>query len=417
MILGEHSIGKVPDAALTVRGQTQSYGVFLAHYSSHKAVEEGIISLKDTDVRAKLAIIGTLGTGGLVGVSSFIYYPYLPSLGRYVKTICMLGTVLITIGLATAAASRNVWHLLATQGFVFGLGAGLIVFTLPPILPEYFDRHGGLAQGATAAAASAGGAVFSIATEKLFESIGTRKSLIVLAGINFLMCSLVSALAEPPRKYEKRIRSIATWRAFTNPVFSLLLVVNLMQPLVFAVPAMLGPEFSKALGYGPGFAAILLAINSAVGAPSRVILGFLADIFGHLNILMVGTAVFAFSTLTLWLSSAITQNKVLWILFIVAYGVVSGCFITTMNSVQKKLFGNELYYSYSGAITTVRGIGSIVGVPIAGALISQVDDSRLKGHHFTRPIVYVGSLVMVSLICLVAIRILDAIKTGWKLKR
>lgn len=41
-------------------------------------------------------------------------------------------------------------HLILTQGLMSGVGSGIILNTLPTILPEYFDRHSGWAQGIAA---------------------------------------------------------------------------------------------------------------------------------------------------------------------------------------------------------------------------------------------------------------------------
>jgi hypothetical protein len=38
-----------------------------------------------------------------------------------------------------------------TQGILVGTGNGLLQYTLPAILPEYFSKHSGLVQGIAAA--------------------------------------------------------------------------------------------------------------------------------------------------------------------------------------------------------------------------------------------------------------------------
>ncbi|KAJ4355954.1 uncharacterized protein N0V89_003979 [Didymosphaeria variabile] len=226
-----------------------------------------------------------------------------------------------------------------------------------------------------------------------------------------------SFLAQPPRRCEKRSTKLIGWKAFKDPTFTLLLMVNLVHPLTVAIPTTFGPEFSKALGYDMKMASIILAISSVVGIPARFLMGNAADKVGHNNMLFLGTFTFAVSTLALWLPAAQTSNGAAWIVYNVVYGCVFGIFGTVINSVQKRHFGDELYYPYNGALSSIRGVGYIVGVPIAGSLVTRVKDSELHGNDFVKPIVYTGTLLMVSAFCVGGVGWLDGRKNGWKRAR
>lgn len=223
-----------------------------------------------------------------------------------------------------------------------------------------------------------------------------------------------SYLAQPPRKCQRRSTELVGWRTFKNPTFTLLCVVNLIHPLTLAIPTTFGPEFSKAVGYNGKMASIILAASSGVGIPSRFLMGWAADFVGHNNMLLLATTTFGLGTLVLWLPAAQKDSGVAWIIYNIVYGCVYGVFATVINSVQKGHFGDELYYPYNGALTSIRGVGYAIGVPIAGALVSRVKDSALHGSDFERPIAYTGSLLMVSALCLIGVRWLDARKNGWK---
>ncbi|KAJ4297901.1 hypothetical protein N0V90_005800 [Kalmusia sp. IMI 367209] len=230
------------------------------------------------------------------------------------------------------------------------------------------------------------------------------------------MCflSAASVLAQPPRKCQRRSTELVRWSTFKDPIFTLLFLVNLVHPLTLAIPTTFGPEFSESLGYNVNMASVFLALSSLVGVPSRLIMGVLADFVGHNNMLFVATSIFALSTLVLWLPAAQASNGPVWIVYNVVYGIVYGVFMTVINSVQKGHFGDELYYPYNGVLTSIRGVGYVVGVPIAGSLVSRVEDAELHGSDFVRPIVYAGTLLTISVFCLAGVRWLDAKKKGWK---
>lgn len=230
------------------------------------------------------------------------------------------------------------------------------------------------------------------------------------------MCFLgiSSYLAQPPRKCQRRSTKLVGWRVFTNPIFSLLFLVNLIHPLTVAIPTTFGPEFSKALGYNSKMSSIILAVSSGVGIPSRVLMGLAADYVGHNNMLFLSTLTFGLGTLVLWLLAAQLDSGPVWIVYNVVYGCTYGVFSTVINSIQKGHFGDELYYPYNGVLTSIRGVSYVVGVPIAGSLVSRIKDSELNGSDFKKPILYTGVLLMVAACCLAGVRWLDARRNGWR---
>ncbi|KAH3910119.1 hypothetical protein HBI56_223560 [Parastagonospora nodorum] len=404
-------------AAFTVVGLTQAFGVFQAEYARIQAVQDGIVRAEEMDDRALISAIGSLGNGGIVAVFAVLYYPHLPQLGIHVRYLCSFGTACIVLGLAAAAASHSVWHLFVTQGLLVGIGAGVLLYVLAPILPEYFPDRSGLAQGTMYTAAAVGGMSFSFTIAALLERIGARWTLGILAAFSLVTLSIASPLALPPRKFEKRSTSIIGLKTFREPLFACLFLVNLIHPLTLAVPMTYGPLFAESLGLGFEHASYLLAINSGVGIPARLGAGALADKIGHQNTLIIATAVYALATWALWLPSAQTNNVGLFIGMSTCHGLINGVFNIVMNSAQKQLFGDEMYYPKNGAMTSIRGVGYVVGVPLAGAMVNRVTGADLRGTDFTKVIVYVGSLLTLSLLCLLNVRRLDAKQNGWKWAR
>ncbi|KAF2728588.1 hypothetical protein EJ04DRAFT_538341 [Polyplosphaeria fusca] len=200
-------------------GFIQSFGIFQNHYGS--------------DAGAMIATINSLANGGLVDVFSIFFMPWVPRLGRYVKLVCLIGGWLMALGLGTAALADNVsLHLsevLVTQYFVFGIGCGIMMWILAPILPEYFDKHTGLARGIAVAASGVGGTIYTPVIKTMLGGIGTRYTWLV------------------PR-----------------PEISLM-VVNFISSLIIMTPNCFGPDFSKPIGLHGSQPNFWLAITSAIG--------------------------------------------------------------------------------------------------------------------------------------------------------
>jgi MFS family permease len=420
--------------AFTVVGLNQSFGVFQAHYGRKASALEGVLLQTELSRRPFISAIGSLGNGGLVAALGVFYYPHLPQMGGYIRCLCGLGTAFVAVGYAAAAGSHNVSTsiplfscqlltgiqlatLVGCQGVLVGLGTGILIYVLGPILPEYFPRRSGLAQGVMFACAAIGSTVWVFVLTELLETIGIRWTLGMLSMFSLAVVSISSALALPPRKFERRSTKIVSWKVLLDPLFASLAVANLIHPLTLAIPLVFGPEFAQSIGTDITHGSYLLAINTGVGIPGRLGTGWMSDKIGHLNMLLVATAVYAIATWALWLSAAMTRNVGLYIGMSVCHGLSNGVFNVVINSALKMLFGAEMYYPKSGMMTSIRGVGFVISAPIAGALVSRVAGEDLQSTDFVRLVTYTGTLLTISLFCLLNVRWLDAKRNGWKLVR
>lgn len=112
-----------------VWGYPFSYSVYQQHYMKQPEFANASVT--------ELAIVGTLSTavayigGFLVGLLG----------GRFsLKSMMYAGSLLMVVGLLAASFSTQAWHLMLTQGFIFGLGGAFGRFS-PKI---YIFVDGGL---------------------------------------------------------------------------------------------------------------------------------------------------------------------------------------------------------------------------------------------------------------------------------
>jgi hypothetical protein len=93
---------------LIIPGFTLSFGVFQAHYTREHSAREGVVRHNELQYRALVSAIGSLGNGGIVAVFAVFYYPWLTRIGAHVRYLCLIGTMCVAVGFATAAASHSV---------------------------------------------------------------------------------------------------------------------------------------------------------------------------------------------------------------------------------------------------------------------------------------------------------------------
>ncbi len=239
------------------------------------------------------------------------------------KEIAVPGSLLMSAGFLLASWSTHTWHLVLTQGLVYGVGSSMLYFPLVSVAPEYFDRRRGAAMGVILSAAGVGGLVYSLAIRALLDRVGARWTLRVMSLENLVIGLPIAMVALPSRSTERR-PTFVNWRIARKPAFVLQALAAMLQAAGNFVPMTFTPEFSIALGYTAAFGAVLLSINNGVNAVSRILTGVLADAFGRQNVLILSVVGSAVSVLALWLGAAIYQAEGLWVAFVVLYGILAG---------------------------------------------------------------------------------------------
>jgi cyanate permease len=174
--------------------------------------------------------------------------------------------------------------------------------------------------------AALGSMVSTSILTKVLEGLGIRRALGILAICSVVLLSIASAPALSPQKFETRCTRIVGWKTFLDPLFVSLAVVNFIHPLTMAILMVFGPQFAGSVGASVTQGSYLLAINSEVGVPGRLCTGWLADNIGHLNVLVVATAMYDSATWVLWLSATMTSNVGLYIAMSVFHGLSDGVF-------------------------------------------------------------------------------------------
>ena len=217
----------------------------------------------------------------------------------------------------------QVWQLLLTQGLMVGLGSSMMYFPVLAVAPEYFDTHRGAAMGFILSAAGLGGLSYAPATRALLAGVGVRWTLRTLGLFNFFV-SLPIALATPPSRSSTIRPTLVNVSLARKPAFVLQALAAMAQAAGNFVPLTFLSEFSTTLGYTAAFGAALLAVNNGVNSASRIVMGHIADKFGRQNTLILSLLASAITVVAFWLASAMRDNRGLWIVFVVFYGIFSG---------------------------------------------------------------------------------------------
>lgn len=110
----------------------------------------------------------------------FASLPFLYMMTRfpqYTRPLCAGGLAVILIGLVGASFANQVWHLILTQGIIYGLGGSLHYFPAIVYIDEWFVTRKGLAYGVMWAGSGTGGILVPIVMEAVLTRWGFRTAL------------------------------------------------------------------------------------------------------------------------------------------------------------------------------------------------------------------------------------------------
>lgn len=207
----------------------------------------------------------------------------------------------------------------------------MLYFPLLSVAPEYFTNHRGSAMGLILSGSGVGGLLYAPVTRALLSRLGVRWTLRIL-GLSSFAIALPIALSVRPSRSSVRRPTLVNVSLAKKPTFILQALAAMAQAAGNLVPLTFLPDFSTRLGYTAAFAAVLLAINNGTNSISRILMGFIADVAGRQNTLILSVWASTLVVVALWLGAAADDGKTLWIVFVVAYGVFSGGKFPFLNS-------------------------------------------------------------------------------------
>lgn len=383
-----------------VFGISFSYGVFQEYYTDPVSGP-----LKHYSI-SKVALIGSTATAltyifGILNSKMLFFF-------RAPWKVMVIGCICMSIGLITASFSNVIYQFILSQGVLYGIGSSFMY--MPPVVcaPLFFKKYKAFMMGFLFAGTGVGAFVMSIVTRKLLTTVGWRWSLRILGFINLFIGNLAALLVRVPDGMNftenKRIINFSTLKS-TKVVSQL--GASLFQSAGYIIPLIFMSKYANTLSFSNTQGALFIGINNLANAVFKVIIGFAADKTGRLNMIILCNLLSTLTIFTLWLIG----TRDVFISFVVLYGIFSGAIISLLPTCLIDLFGASQYQALTGLMYFCRGIGSILGSPIAGVLVK---DNGLRTGDYQNAIIYNGVLLAVSTILLGVMRHAYTREKGFK---
>lgn len=361
-------------------GYINSFGVFQQYYSEALDEPHSNISWVGSIQIFLLFFIGTF-SGRATDAGFF-------------KATWGIGCVINLLGIFMTSLTKTYWQLFLAQGLCQGIGCGLMFCPTLAVLSTYFSKNRGFAIGISASGSATGGLIFPAVVERLLPQIGFPWTMRVLGFIT-LATQIPAAIWLKQRLPPRKTGPIVEWAAFKELPYLLFSIGMFLNFLGLYVAFFYLSSFAQDIvGLSRSTSINILLIMNGTGMVSRLLPNYLADQYlGPLNLLIP----FAFvSGVVLFGWTGVHTLDGLYA-FAVIYGLsaagVQSLFPATLTSLTTDLKKTGVRM---GMVMSIVGCSSLMGSPIAGALIDNRDGDYLYAQIFAGVVMFVGSLILVA---------------------
>lgn len=328
--------------------------------------------------------------------------PYFDARGLFQPMVA--GTILLAVGYMCLAECTRVWQFVLAFSICLGVGNALCITPLIAVISHWFYRKRGRATSVATIGGSIGGVVIPLMLRLLYPKVGFKWAIRILGFfcVGCMICAIFLARARlgPQPQTERRkghrlahlshklfdYSALKDWRF----VFLTLGVWATELALMSAITYL--PLYLMTHGMSELELYLLVTIFNATGIAGRVIPGYLSDIIGHYNIMvltMIGTII---STFVIWLPFGHLALG-MW-----AFSAIFGFFSATILSLTPVCLGvitpTDVFGQRYGLMYFFVSLANLGMIPVGGAIIGK--GSYAEYNHFVE---FVGAFAGFGTLC------------------
>ncbi|KAG9199230.1 hypothetical protein B5807_08905 [Epicoccum nigrum] len=360
-------------------GMIATFGVFQSYYTTALGLEPSAVSW-----------IGSMQMLGHFALGMFS--------GRlfdagYFHWVVIPGMLCTALGMMMTSLCSTYWQFFLAQGLMTGLGCGLQFAPTISLVTTYFAKNRSVAMAIMASGSATGGLVYPTIARQLLPRIGFPWTVRIMGFMMLAMGCVYCSLLKP-RLPPRKTGPLFEFSAFREPPYSLFLIgiflIGLGQYFAFYYISSYAVQI---LGLPYATSVNVLLVLNGVGILGRLIPSYVADRWtGPYNVLIpfcfVSSIVLFFWPLV-HSEAGLYTWAVCFGFFVAGFQGIFPAVLTTLTKDMSRV-GTR-----NGMGFAIMGVGTLIGPPIAGALIQSHGGSYLAAQMFGGTTVLLGSCVLV----------------------
>ncbi|KAE8385471.1 major facilitator superfamily domain-containing protein [Aspergillus alliaceus] len=320
--------------------------------------------------------------------------------------VLLEGLLLASSGIA-ASFGTQLWHFQVSQGFLQGCAACLIYIPAVTVSPGYFDERRAFAMGVITSGTGFGGMVWAPFLRLLISSFGYRQA---IRATGVIAGAIVAISASTLKEVKRAAMGVLqdhdggqSARSRKSLIFSQGFVSHALgtslQAAAYMIPVYFMSSYARTLGYSRTAGANIIALSNSCNSGGKILIGYYADRLGRLNALVLSTFISAVATLGLCYASISPINNHLhqawFVVYACGYGMTAGAYVSLFPAALVEQFGTLGFTKVSGLLYMIRGLGTLVGTPLGGALVRHAIhwEGATVSSTFDRTFLFVGLLL------------------------
>ncbi|KIY52448.1 MFS general substrate transporter [Fistulina hepatica ATCC 64428] len=340
-------------ALFSTFGQLNSFGVFQVWYGAHE-----LQYLRPSAI----SWIGSLQLWLFFASVSRLYDKYGP------RSLLITGTLLCAVSTVGTSLCTEYYQFIICQGILFGLGVGLLFYPSLASVATHFHRYRATALGLASAGSSVGGVVYPIMYQRLFEAVGFGWGVRISCLISTVCCGIALLTVSCHEFKEKDPGPCVDCSSVRDMRFILLAGGSCFVSLGIYIPNFYISEYALTASISPAMTFYVLSVLNAGGIFGRIAPASLSDAVGRFNLIVPAALLSGVACLVFWLFA---KTLVPIMLFAAVYGFLSGAFIALITPCVAQISELRVIGTRIGMLYTIVSVPSLVGEPIAGALLAH----------------------------------------------
>ncbi|UPK98355.1 hypothetical protein LCI18_009290 [Fusarium solani-melongenae] len=290
-----------------------------------------------------------------------------------IRCLIVPGTIGIILSLIFMSFAQDFYQFFLSFSVLGGISASFLYNPALSVIGHWFVKRRGLATGLACTSGGVGGVWMPLVILYLAPRIGFGWSIRVIALIcavhGLVACVLLRKRLPPNKKAGSNIdfKALKDINYATMTVGLVLVEFAIFIPISYICSYAIHSNFDFQDAY------MLNTLLNVGAVPGRFLPGYIADRFGAVNTMTVIAFACMALVFSLWLPAH--GSRAMTISFTIIYGFWSGASVAFAPVCIGQVCKTEDYGKRNGTAYTIGSFGTLIGIPIAGAILGAEDGS------------------------------------------
>ncbi|RLV95986.1 putative transporter MCH4 [Spathaspora sp. JA1] len=303
------------------------------------------------------------------------------------KKPLIAGTLTICLGLFCTAESKTLYQFILSFSVVTAIGTSIAMSPLIGALSHWYLKKRAMACSIATIGGLVGAACFTIMLQRLYEQVGFKWAIRILAFICLACMSVAIVLVRERREEvieEEQETHVKTnllttglnffkqaldFSTVKDSKFVLLTFAVALPEIVSMTTLTYLSSYALAYEISDTRAYLLLTIVNVCGIPSRLVSGVLADRYGRFNVMIVTSILTTIIIFGLWYPAK--GNVSILYVFGILFGISTSAVISLIPACTGQICSSDKFGKVYGTLYFFLGFLTILGMFFASLVIGK----------------------------------------------